>query len=269
MRFVPSMAVALPLVVFAAGYLLNLLYITVFYHRGLTHGALTLAPWLRTVVVHSGSWITGLDVAGWVCLHRLHHAYADGPADPHSPRNVGLVGVALAQLRSYERVLIRLTRRDPELLQFVADLEFGVSWLNRRGLWWLPYAVHAGVGGLLAISGGWPLGLAYFAGMMSHPVQGWIVNSFGHAVGSRNFDTPDESRNNQLVAWLVGGEGLQNNHHAYPGSARFSYRWYEVDAGYAVCRLLQRLNWVRVRDDGLMPRARRVGRATRTVEAPR
>ncbi len=42
--------------------------------------------------------------------------------------------------------------------------------------------------------------------MMSHPVQGWMVNALGHAVGGRNFDTPDDSRNNTVVSWLVSGE---------------------------------------------------------------
>ena len=93
-----------------------------------------------------------------------------------------------------------------------------------------------------------------FLGIMSHPVQGWIVNSFGHAVGSRNFDTPDNSRNDHVGAWLIWGEGLQNNHHAYPGSAKFSYHWWEADFGWLVARTLERVGAVRVNRAGLIPR---------------
>lgn len=253
--------------VLLSGYALNLLYITVFYHRGFTHGALELRPWLRRLVQYTGNWVTGLDLKAWVCMHRIHHAHADTPDDPHSPANVGIIGVAREQLRSYERMLIGLSRRDPKLTEVVADLDFDVNWLNRRGLWYLPYLVHAAIGVALWLASGlWLLGAVYFVGIMSHPVQGWIVNSFGHAVGSRNFDTPDNSRNNHVGAWLIWGEGLQNNHHAFPGSAKFSYHWWEADFGYVVVRSLEWLGAVRIRRSGLIPSPRTAPAAA--VERP-
>jgi stearoyl-CoA desaturase (delta-9 desaturase) len=241
--------------VLAGGYSLNLLYITVFYHRAVTHRSLELHPAIRRLVRLTGNWVTGLDLKAWACMHRIHHANADGPGDPHSPANVGIMGVAVAQLRSYERILVGLARRDPAFVDVVRDLDFDINWLNRRGLWWLPYVVHAALGTVLSLASGvWPLGVVYVAGIMSHPVQGWIVNSFGHAVGSRNFDTPDQSRNNHVAAWLIWGEGLQNNHHAYPGSARFSYHWWEADFGWVVVRALERVGVVGVNREGLIPR---------------
>jgi stearoyl-CoA desaturase (delta-9 desaturase) len=77
--------------------------------------------------------------------------------------------------------------------------------------------------------------------MMSHGTQGVLINALGHGWGGRNFDVDDNSRNNHLTAWLVLGEGYQNNHHRYPASARFSFRWWEVDAGYGLCRVLESL----------------------------
>ena len=74
--------------------------------------------------------------------------------------------------------------------------------------------------------------------MMSHPFEGWLVNSLGHAVGYRNFDTADQSRNNTWVAWYALGEGLQNNHHHNPGRANFAVAKGEVDLGYYICRAL-------------------------------
>ncbi len=44
-------------------------------------------------------------------------------------------------------------------------------------------------------------------GIMSHPIEGWIVNALGHAVGGRNFETSDNTRNNHLAAGQVLGEG--------------------------------------------------------------
>src|SRR6187397_604644 len=91
--------------VFLAAYLLNILMITVGYHRGLAHKAVRLHPALRKAVIVGGNWLTGLDPKAWVVMHRLHHAHSDTALDPHSPMNVGLLGIAAEQLRNYKRVI--------------------------------------------------------------------------------------------------------------------------------------------------------------------
>src|SRR5688572_27949779 len=92
-------------VVFAVAYGLNIIYMSVFYHRGFTHGAFTMRPGLRRFVLSTGCWVTGLDPKAWVCMHRLHHLHSDGEEDPHSPHQVGVLGVFRAQLMSYIRAL--------------------------------------------------------------------------------------------------------------------------------------------------------------------
>ncbi len=236
-----------------ATYTVNLCYITVFYHRGFAHRGLRLSPRLRSFVLATGNWVTGLDPKAWACMHRMHHAFADGPNDPHSPVQVGLRGVLLAQLRAYERTLYGLLGRHPNYTCLVGDLDFEVHWLNRRGLWWLPYALHGAVAGLLGVVGGGLLGAAYFAGIMSHPVEGWVVNALGHTVGRRNFDTPDDSRNFWPAGFLIFGEGWQNNHHRYPSSARFSYRWWEADLGYGLCVAFERIGLLEIDRSRLIP----------------
>ncbi|MFT5680353.1 MAG: stearoyl-CoA desaturase (delta-9 desaturase) [Myxococcota bacterium] len=241
---------------FFTGYLLNMVTITVLYHRGLAHGAVTLRPWLRTLIQHGGIWITGLDPKAWVCMHRMHHVHSDTPSDPHSPVHLGIFGVLTGQLRSYKRTLIGLIRRDPEYTQHVRDLDFGVSRLNRNGLWLLPYALQVALGvGLASLSGSALAGVLWVLGMMSHPVQGWAVNAFGHAMGRRSFETDDNSRNNHLVALLTMGEGYQNNHHAHPRSARFSYRRGELDIGYAFVALLGAVGALAIDREHLIPDA--------------
>jgi stearoyl-CoA desaturase (delta-9 desaturase) len=240
--------------VFLLTYLLNTTTISVLYHRGLAHQAVNLRPRTRRLVARMGIWVTGLDPAGWVCMHRRHHEYSDTPADPHSPVHFGLFGVLLAQLRSYERTLVGLARGNPEYTRHVEDLDIPVNSLNRRGLWYLPYVVHFALALIIAVpTGFWALGACYWIGMMSHPIEGWLVNSLGHAVGGRNFTTPDNSRNNHLAAWLIVGEGFQNNHHRYPGSAKFSYHWWEIDPGFALCLLLERLGALEIRRSTLIP----------------
>jgi len=65
-----------------------------------------------------------------------------------------------------------------------------------------------------------------------------IVNGIGHAVGYRNFNVKDESRNISPIAIWLGGEELHNNHHADPHSAKFKAKWYELDIGWVYLRLL-------------------------------
>jgi len=65
-----------------------------------------------------------------------------------------------------------------------------------------------------------------------------IINGVGHAVGYRNFNVKDESRNISPIAIWLGGEELHNNHHADPHSAKFKAKWYEFDIGWVYLRLL-------------------------------
>ena len=62
-----------------------------------------------------------------------------------------------------------------------------------------------------------------------------------HIWGYRNYDTPDVSRNNTLVALLASGEGWHNNHHADSRSARHGHKWWEIDLTWMVIRLLMLL----------------------------
>jgi len=243
------------LFVLGTAYFLNIFYVTVFYHRGLTHGAVLLKPWVKKLVVWSGNWVTGLDPKGWTCMHRLHHLHSDTPRDPHSPTYQGVFPLMLGQLYSYKATLVSLLKKEEPFTTLVKDLNFPVNWLNRNKLWFLPYLVHA----VIAIGIGlsfhtWLLALCYWLGIMSHPIQGWMVNALGHRFGYRNFATDDNSRNNTVVSLLVWGEGYQNNHHHAPRSARFSARWWEFDMGYWLCRIGEWFRLLEIDYSSILPK---------------
>jgi fatty-acid desaturase len=75
----------------------------------------------------------------------------------------------------------------------------------------------------------------------------YCVNSVCHArwFGSRSHATRDLSRNVWWVSLLALGEGWHNNHHAFPGSARLGQRWWQLDAGWTLIQLLERVGLAR------------------------
>lgn len=182
-------------------------------------------------------------------MHRLHHEHSDTVLDPHTPVFDGIFSVALKQVNSYELALRNLIKKKEPHYSVAKDFDFQVSWFNRKKLWYLPYVIHGAVAGMLILLIGKPgifIAAAYWLGMMSHPIQGWMVNALAHKWGYRNFVIPDNSQNNTAVAWLVMGEGYQNNHHRYPRSAKFSVKWWEVDMGYALCRIGKMLGMLEI-----------------------
>jgi stearoyl-CoA desaturase (delta-9 desaturase) len=61
------------------------------------------------------------------------------------------------------------------------------------------------------------------------------TNSICHTFGKREFETPDESRNQWIAALLSFGQGWHNNHHAFPRSAFTGLHWWQLDfSGYLI-----------------------------------
>jgi stearoyl-CoA desaturase (delta-9 desaturase) len=232
---------------FMAAYFINLLYISVFYHRALAHNSVKLSLKMKRFVIRTGPWIVGLDALAWTCMHRLHHDHADTKEDPHSPHFMGIFGVLWGQLMSYQHIIIGLIKQRKKYVTVVDDIDTHVHWLYRKKLWWLPYIVHIAIAAMFAlIFQSTLVGLAYFLGIMSHPIQGWLVNSLAHSKGYRNFETDDKSVNNLLLGYLVFGEGYQNNHHQQPHSAKFGVRWFEFDCGFWLCLLGDKLGFFEI-----------------------
>jgi hypothetical protein len=91
---------------------------------------------------------------------------------------------------------------------------------------------------------GLPWGVVVFSAMAVWiPIFGNVINGIGHAVGYRNFETKDHSRNIIPVGLWIVGEELHNNHHADPRSASFRAKWYEFDIGWVYIKIL---SWVKL-----------------------
>jgi stearoyl-CoA desaturase (delta-9 desaturase) len=66
----------------------------------------------------------------------------------------------------------------------------------------------------------------------------FVINSFTHIWGKRDFPSTDDSKNSMLFALITLGEGWHNNHHFYQASTRQGFFWWQIDITYYVIRLL-------------------------------
>jgi stearoyl-CoA desaturase (delta-9 desaturase) len=169
----------------------------------------------------------------WAAIHRHHHRHSDTPADAHSPVKGGFLwayaGWMFATLEEPDWNSVRDLTRYPELV-----------WLER--FWLVPGLLLATVCYLVAGWGGVCLAFCASALVTLHSAS--IVNSLGHLIGSRRYETSDRSRNSLVLALLTLGDGWHNNHHHYPHSAQAGFFPNEPDSSFRVILLLERLGLV-------------------------
>ena len=221
------------LVLFVVLFFGRAVFVTAGYHRYFSHRSYRLNRGWQFVWAVLAESTAQKGVLWWAANHRQHHRFADAAQDPHSPRRGrwwSHVGWILCdEFNEPDLARVKDFARYPEL-----------RWLNRHD-WVPPWTL----GVLAFLIGGWP-GLV--AGFFWSTVLLWhttfLVNSAGHLVGRRRYDTPDTSRNSLLLALVTGGEGWHNNHHRYPGSARQGFFWWEVDPTWYFLRVCQRLGIV-------------------------
>jgi stearoyl-CoA desaturase (Delta-9 desaturase) len=214
---------------------------TVYLHRALAHRALKTKPWLAAVFRFLVWTMTGIRPRQWVAVHRKHHAFTDVPGDPHSPVLEGYTKVQLTNPYLYRQV----AKDDANTARFARDLQpdrWDVLLFDRA-------FVGLGLGiVLLCLILGWQYGLiAAGVHAVSYLMLSGAVNSYGHKWGRRPYE--GHATNNQWLAWLVAGEGLHNNHHAAPTSARLSLHKGEMDPGWWFIRMARRFGWVSIRHE--------------------
>ena len=214
---------------------------TVYLHRSLSHRALTLRPPIafafRVVL-----WLsTGIKARQWVAVHRKHHAFTDEPDDPHSPHQLGWVRVQLTNV-----VLYRKVANDPEAVRkYARDLP-----ADRWDRWFFDRAylgLGIGIAMLIFAFGPWVGLAAAIWHTVAYLMLNAAVNAVTHTFGRRPF--ANGATNLQWLALITSGEGLHNNHHAAPTSAKLSLSPGEFDPAWPAIRLLRRLGLATTRHD--------------------
>ena len=216
------------LIIFAVGYALTTLGISIGFHRLFTHRSYETFKSIRYGLAVLGSMAVQGPVIRWVSDHRKHHSFADREGDPHSPHagfGPGLRGKLAGLWHAHVGWLFRNVGR-AEWTKYAKDLlaDRGMVFISRWfGLW-------VGLSLLLPFIAGWLWGGTIGAGLQAlfwgglirifllHHIT-WSVNSICHFIGSRRFRVKDESRNVWWLSWISFGESWHHNHHAFPSSA--------------------------------------------------
>jgi stearoyl-CoA desaturase (delta-9 desaturase) len=219
---------------------------SVYLHRALAHRSLAVHP-AADLLFRIVLWLTtGQDRREWVAVHRKHHAFTDREGDPHSPQLRGFWHVQFLNAHYYMR-----EARNPETIRrFAADIP--EDRLDRAVFSWGWAGVGLGTTLLCLILGLWPGLIAAAAHAVLYVfVIAPLINGLGHWRGAQNFS--NTAYNSLVLAWLTGGESLHNNHHAHPGSPKFSIRRIEFDPSWVVILALAAVRLVVVNRKPIPP----------------
>jgi stearoyl-CoA desaturase (delta-9 desaturase) len=220
---------------------MSVLFTTMYLHRSLTHRGVEFHPWVAFVMHLEIMLFTGISPREWVAVHRKHHHFSDEEGDPHSPYLFGMWKVLFGNVVYYRRE----TKNPATIRKYTPD--YRTILLDR-----IPKLNFGALGGLaifVAMFGSVWGAAAWAFHAVSYILLNSSINSICHMVGYRNFN--NRATNLKWVAWLTGGEGLHNNHHEFPSSARFALRKFEVDPAWPVIRILEVLRLASVKKESL------------------
>lgn len=234
-------------VVAIALYFVRMFAVTAFYHRYFSHRSFRTSRAVQFIAGAIGASSAQRGPMWWAAHHRDHHRESDDPSDIHSPKHKGLLWSHMGWFFSDAGMELKMKAvpdlaKHPELralerYHMVAPIALAVlcwglgAWLER-------------VAPSLGTSGAQMLVWGFFISTTVLHHATFTINSLAHTIGSRRYETADDSRNNLFLAVLTLGEGWHNNHHYNPGCARQGFYWWEIDIAYYGILALKRLGIV-------------------------
>jgi stearoyl-CoA desaturase (delta-9 desaturase) len=238
------------LLFFFCHWFFSLFFHSFFLHRFASHQMYTTSKrWEKTF--YFLTWFmqgsSFLVPRAYAVMHRMHHTYSDTEKDPHSPHffediwqmmvhtakifHAFVSGENLPDAQFTKEYIPVWDRLDKIGNHWITRLAFGAFYLSfyiifAPNYWWfLLLPVHFLMG----------------------PIQGAIVNWFGHKMGYSNFDNGDYSKNTTPFGLIMMGELFQNNHHFEKLDPNFAKKWFEFDFTYVIMRGLHFMRIIRLK----------------------
>jgi len=229
----------------------GLFFQTFFLHRYSAHQTFTMSKraekvsFVLTWIFQGSSY---LSASGYGIMHRLHHAYADTPDDPHSPKyDKSLFKMMWRTKINYQEInnqeVYVEDRFKKNIPQWKSFDHFASSMLSRI-FWGALYFLFF----LFFVTVWWQWLLLPLAFLMA-PIHGAIINWFAHVYGYVNFKVNDTSKNFLPLDFLMMGESYHNNHHRYSGRPNFGgQRWHEIDPTYLIMKVLHSFKIIKLKE---------------------
>lgn len=238
--------------------------ISIGYHRMLSHRAFKdVHPIFGFFHTLCGTLALQMGPISWSRIHRAHHKYTDTPQDPHD-QNKGFFHVHIGWMLEKWDVSKYQNPTDLEKIWYVNWMEKNFVIINTVFLLML-FGLGYYLGAYNPLGWQHPMGEDYLpADIVTRGLLGgvgmlawggfvriiilynltWCINSVCHRFGYKNFEVDSStgtSKNNYFIGYFSFGEGWHNNHHRFPSSAKFSYRWWEFDISWAYINLMSKI----------------------------
>lgn len=200
--------------------------VTVGYHRALAHTALRLHPVVKHILIFFAMFNGSGSPDSWTANHRQHHSKVETAEDISSPAIGGFWWAHLRWL--WQAGNVPLGRWCPDL-----DKPEYRIWRRMQ----IPMLAVSLFGGLV-----FGIPAFFWLGPM-RLVTSLHAQCFVNSIAHMREDRAPGEDSSQNVAWLgplhfFQGENWHSNHHAKPSSARFGWKFWQIDFGwYAIVML--------------------------------
>ncbi len=236
------------IIFFIAQWYFSIFSQTFLQHRYAAHRSFTMSRfWERFFYVFA--WIsqgaTYMSPRAYAVMHRMHHAYADTPKDPHSPSNhKNLFSMMENTRKIYTACYWDNIEVEKRFKKDVPDWPWFDAWADSRTakvLWILFY-----IGFYVYFATSPWLYLLLPMTILMNPAHAVIVNWFGHKIGYRNYELKNTSTNLYPFDIFFLGESYHNDHHRNPSSINMGTKWYEIDLTYYIILFFSKIGIVKL-----------------------
>jgi len=183
----------------------------------------------------------------YAVMHRMHHTYSDTEHDPHSPhffKDIWHMMLHTAEI--FSAFVTGKNLPDPQFTKEYIPVWDKLDKIGHHNFTrFLFGAMYVAFYFIFAPSYWWFLLLPVH--FLMGPIQGAIVNWFGHKFGYSNFNNGDQSKNTTPFGLILMGELFQNNHHFAKADPNFARKWFEFDFTYQIMKGLNLIGIIKLK----------------------